>query len=81
MRYALMASIGLVLALTACGFTKPPSATAPQVIQVCPQPTPEMLAKPVKPPAPTKGYRLKTFSPTPPTTASGASGSTPNSTP
>lgn len=73
MRYALMASIGLALALTACASTSPPSATAPQVIRVCPQPTPEMLTKPVKPAAPVKGYRRKTSSPTPPTTVNGAS--------
>ena len=41
------------------------------------KPTPDMLVKPPRPPAPKPGYRQQTFSNTPPTTASGASSSTP----
>ena len=72
MQHSMMAALTLALALTACASTKQPLDT-PQVINVCPTPSAEMLAIPAKPTAPVAGYHPKTFSLTPVTTGNGAS--------
>ncbi len=72
MQHSMMAALTLALALTACASTKQPSDT-PQVINVCPTPSAEMLAIPPKPAAPAAGHHPKTFSLTPATTDNGVS--------
>ncbi|UGA40365.1 hypothetical protein JOS77_14180 [Chromobacterium haemolyticum] len=69
----------LALALQGCGSTPTTSAmSTPQ--RACPQPTPEMLQKPMRPPPPRPGYYQSTSWLIPPITALGARRWSSNST-